>query len=88
LGIHSGRAAGGDWKALVAAANWARPTPDIGRRLHGIASQAGFCKVSLEVLIRPDTDGRLLGMIRTVADYARDGTQLEPSNPSRHSICP
>lgn len=46
----------------------------------GIAPQAGFSKVSLEVLTRPDTDGRLLGMIRTVADYACDGTQLEPCN--------
>jgi len=70
---------GEQWRALVAAASWAWRTPDIGRKLHGIARRARLSKVSLEVQTKPDTEGRLLGMIRTVADYARDSTQLEPA---------
>ena len=70
---------GEQWRALVAAASWAWRTPDIGRKLPGIARRARLSKVSLEVQTKPDTEGRLLGMIRTVADYARDSTQLEPA---------
>lgn len=70
---------GEEWRALVAAASWAWRTPDIGRKLHGIARRAGFSKVSLEVLTKPDTEGRLLGMIRTVAGYARETGRLEPT---------
>jgi SAM-dependent methyltransferase len=70
---------GEQWRALVAAASWAWRTPDIARKLHGIARRARLSKVSLEVQTKPDTEGRLLGMIRTVADYARDSTQLEPA---------
>jgi hypothetical protein len=33
---------------------------------------AGFSRIRLEVLTRPDMEGRLLGMIRTVAGYARE----------------
>jgi len=67
-----------EWRALVEAASWAWRMPEIGRKLHGIARRAGFSNVTIQVLTRPDTDGRLLGMIRTVADYARDGGRLDP----------
>ena len=60
------------------APGWAWRTPDIGRKLHGIARRAGFSRVTLEVLTKPDLEGRLLDMIRTVARYARKGAQLEP----------
>lgn len=62
-----------EWRALVDAARWAWQTPEIGRKLHGMARRAGFSQVSIQVLTRPDTEGRLMDMIRTVADYARDG---------------
>jgi len=64
---------GAEWRALVEAARWAWRTPEIGRRLHGLARRAGFAPVTVQVLTRPDTDGRLMDMIRTVAGYARDG---------------
>jgi ubiquinone/menaquinone biosynthesis C-methylase UbiE len=66
-----------EWRALVAAASWAWRTPEIGRKLYRIARSAGFSNVILRVLTKPDTDGRLLGMIRTVAGYARESGQLE-----------
>jgi hypothetical protein len=45
--------------------------------LHGIARQAGFDKISLQILTSPDTDGRLLGMIQTVAGYARERGDMD-----------
>lgn len=68
---------GEQWKALVEAAMWAWPTPNIGRQLYGIARQAGFTNVTLQVTTAPDTEGRLLGMIRTIAGYARDSGSLD-----------
>jgi ubiquinone/menaquinone biosynthesis C-methylase UbiE len=59
-----------DWRALVAAASWAWRTPEIGRRLYGIVRRVGFSQVAITVLTKPDTEGRLLDMVRTVADYA------------------
>jgi ubiquinone/menaquinone biosynthesis C-methylase UbiE len=59
-----------EWRELIDAASWAWSRPEIGRQLCGIARQAGFDKISVQILTSPDTDGRLLGMIRTVAGYA------------------
>ena len=67
-----------EWRALIDAASWAWPHPQIGRGLYGMARRAGFEKVSLQVLTSPDTEGRLLGMIRTVSGYARQGGKLAP----------
>lgn len=64
------------WQALIEAASWAWPQPDIGRRLHAIARQAGFDEVSVQVLTQPDTEGRLRGMIETVTGYALEGGKL------------
>jgi SAM-dependent methyltransferase len=60
-----------DWRTLVTAASWAWRTPEIGRKLYGIARCAGFTQVAIQVLTKPDTEGRLMDMVRTVADYAR-----------------
>src|SRR5262245_55468912 len=70
---------GAEWQAMVEAARWAWRIPEIGRKLYGIARQAGFSNVELHVLTKPDVDGRLLGMIRTVAGYARESGALSPS---------
>jgi ubiquinone/menaquinone biosynthesis C-methylase UbiE len=66
-----------EWRALVAAASWAWRTPEMGRKLYGIARRAGFSQVVIQVLTKPDTEGRLLDMIRTVADYARKSGALD-----------
>jgi ubiquinone/menaquinone biosynthesis C-methylase UbiE len=70
---------GEEWRTLIEAASWSWRTPDIGRRLPGIVRRAGFSRVALEILTKPDMEGRLLGMIRTVAGYARDSGRLEPA---------
>jgi hypothetical protein len=66
-----------EWRALVAAANWAWRTPEIGRKLYGVARCAGFSQVAIQVLTKPDTEGRLMDMIRTVVGYARKSGTLD-----------
>ena len=68
-----------DWRSLIEAASWAWPRPEIGRSLYGFARQAGFEDVSIQVLTSPDTDGRLNGLIQTVAGYAKDSGAIESS---------
>ncbi len=62
-----------EWNDLIDAAGWAWHQPTIGRRLHGLARRAGFAASEVRVLAAADTEGRLLGMIRTIAEYAREG---------------
>lgn len=72
-----------EWRALIEAASWAWPRPEIGRGLYGFARQAGFHEVAIQVLTSPDTSGRLLGMIKTVAGHARDSGAIEPERIDR-----
>ena len=66
------------WAGLIAAAgSHACRTPDIGRKLYGIALRADFPDVALEVVTRPDTDGRLLPMIRNLAEFARESGRID-----------
>jgi SAM-dependent methyltransferase len=67
-----------EWQSLIDAASWTWPRPEIGRELYGIAREAGFRDVGVQVLTNPDTTGRLMGMIDTVADYARRSGTLRP----------
>jgi hypothetical protein len=60
-----------DWAAFVNAASHACRTPDIGRKLYGLMGLAGFSHIDVRVVTRPDTDGRLLPMIKNMAGYAR-----------------
>jgi hypothetical protein len=62
-----------DWVALVNAASHACRTPDIGRKLYGLMVRAGFSDIDVRVITRPDTDGRLMPMIKNMAAYA-DGS--------------
>ncbi|MDH3474633.1 MAG: methyltransferase domain-containing protein [Rhodospirillales bacterium] len=68
-----------EWAAIIRAASWAWRTPEMGRRLHGAARRGGFQEIAVRVLTKPDTEGRLLGMIRTVAGYARESGTLDPA---------
>jgi ubiquinone/menaquinone biosynthesis C-methylase UbiE len=67
---------GADWSALVTAASHACRTPDIGRKLHIFLRRAGFSTIELQLVTRPDTEGRLLPMIKTIADYARGSGKI------------
>lgn len=66
-----------EWMAVIEAASWAWPHPEIGRRLYGVAKGAGFEAVSVQVLTKPDTEGRLIGMINTVMDYGGQSGLLD-----------
>ena len=65
-----------EWRALVDAAAHAFRTPEIGRRLHGLALDAGFAEVAVQVRATPDTKGRMLHFVRNVAGYARLGGHI------------
>jgi ubiquinone/menaquinone biosynthesis C-methylase UbiE len=65
-----------EWTALVGAASIACRTPAIGRKLFGMAGQAGFVEVHVQLVTRPDTKGRLRAMIETMADCARVSGKL------------
>ena len=65
-----------EWQSMIEAASWIWPRPEIGRELYGIARQAGFREVAIQVLTNPDTTGRLTPMIDTVTDYARSSGML------------
>ena len=67
-----------DWRELIDAASWAWPWPEIGRQLYATACAAGFGDVRVQVLTTPDTTGRLIGMIRNIAGYARESGLMEP----------
>lgn len=66
-----------DWRALMDAAMHAFRTPNIGRKLHGLASEAGFSDVEVRVLASPDTKGRMLNFVHNVAGYASEGGGLD-----------
>jgi hypothetical protein len=44
-----------------------------GRKLYAFLRHAGFSAIDIQLVTRLDTEGRLLPMIRTIADYARGG---------------
>lgn len=66
-----------EWNDLIDAAAWAWKQPVIGRRLHALARRAGFSDVNVQVVTAADTTGRLLGMIRTIGEYAIEGGMSE-----------
>jgi len=69
-----------DWAALVNAASYACRTPDIGRKLYGLMGRAGFSDIRVQVVTRPDTDGRLLPMIKNMAEYARGSGKINDAD--------
>ena len=58
-----------DWAALAR-------TPDIGKKLYGLMVRAGFSEIDVQVITRPDTDGKLLPMIKNMAEYARGSGKI------------
>jgi len=64
------------WHDLVSSAGYACKTPDIGRKLSRLLATAGFVDIDLQVITRPDMERRLLPMVRTIAQYARDSGDI------------
>jgi ubiquinone/menaquinone biosynthesis C-methylase UbiE len=79
--------AAADWSALVTAASRACRTPDIGRKLHALLRRAGFTAIDVQLVTRPDTEGRLLPMIRTIADYARSSGRIGDAKIEEILLC-
>ena len=46
-----------EWRAIIEAASWAWPHPEIGRGLYGMARRAGFDDLSLQVRPAPTPTG-------------------------------
>ena len=65
------------WRAFVEAASHAFRTPLIGRRMFGIARQAGFAGVEVRVVTNPDTEGRYANLVRNLAGYARERGRMD-----------
>jgi len=45
--------------------------------------RAGFSNIRIQVVTRPDTDGRLLPMIRNMAEYAQAGAESNKADIER-----
>ena len=50
---------------------------DMGRKLHHAFKKAGFEDLEISIYAKADVDGRLLGMIRNMAKYARDSDTMD-----------
>ncbi|MDA1101337.1 MAG: methyltransferase domain-containing protein [Proteobacteria bacterium] len=72
-----------DWRAVLDAGIHAFRTPAIGRKMYGLALQAGFTDVAVEVIAAPDTTGRMLNFIKNMAGYAREGGAYDEETVSR-----
>ena len=62
-----------DWHHVLDAAIHAFRTPEISRRLYGLALAEGYGEVAVEVIAGPDTTGRMFNVIQNMAGYAREG---------------
>ncbi len=56
-----------DWRALLDAAAHAFRTPNIGRKLYGLAKAAGFSSLDAKIMSTPETKGRLLNFAKISA---------------------
>ena len=66
-----------DWRALLDAAAHAFRTPNIGRKLYGLARASGFSNVDIQIMAAPDTKGRLLNFAHNIAGYAREAGTMD-----------
>ncbi len=64
------------WRAFVDAAGHACRHVDMGRKLHGCFTAAGFSDIEATIHAHADTTGTKLAMIRSMANYARESGAL------------
>ena len=65
------------WQKLVSSASRACGTPDIGRKLTGLLARAGFRDIDVQVITRPDVNGRLMPMIKNMMGYAKGSSNSD-----------
>ena len=66
-----------DWRGLLDAASHTFRTPNIGRKLYGLAHAAGFSSVDVKIMAAADTSGRLLNFAHNIAGYAREACTFD-----------
>ena len=64
------------WNAFISAAAHACQTPNIGRKLSGLLARSDFRDIDVQVITRPDMEGRLLPMIKDMAGYAKESGKM------------
>ena len=67
----------GLWYEFVGAASHACRNSDMGRKLYGCFAQANFQRIEVALVANVDVEGRLAGMIRNMAKYARQSGTLD-----------
>lgn len=72
-----------DWRTVFDSAVHAFRTPEIGRKMYGLARQAGFSEVAVQVIAVPETTGRMFNFIQNMAGYAREGGQHDEATVQR-----
>lgn len=72
-----------DWRIVLDSALHAFRTPAIGRKMRGLARQAGFSEVAVQVIAVPETEGRMFNFIQNMAGYAREGGQHDEKTVQR-----
>ncbi|MGJ8586344.1 MAG: methyltransferase domain-containing protein [Marinosulfonomonas sp.] len=65
------------WRDFVKAASHACRNSDMGRKLYGAFVEAGFQDVGVTIVADADVEGRLLGMIRNMAKYAKESGTID-----------
>ena len=65
------------WREFVKAASHACRNADMGRKLFGALAQAEFQDIEISLTANPDTNGRLIGMIRNMAKYALESGAID-----------
>lgn len=65
------------WRQFVEAASHACRNSDMGRKLYGAFVEAGFRDISVSIVANVDVEGRLLGMIRNMAKYAKESGTID-----------
>lgn len=71
------------WRAFVKAAAYACSNADMGRKLHAAFKQAGFTDIQVRIVATPDTEGRLLGMVKNMAKYATRSGRISKQDADR-----
>ena len=65
------------WREFVEAASHACRNSDMGRKLYVSFVEAGFQDVRVSIVANADVEGRLLGMIRNMAKYAKESGTID-----------
>lgn len=65
------------WRNFVVAASHACRNSDMGRKLYASFVEAGFQEVRVSIIGNADVEGRLLGMIRNMAKYAKESGAID-----------